>query len=353
MTMRRSGRSPHGVKRLALERLEQRELFAGDVSASVSGQMLVIWGDAADNGVTLTYNSATQSYRVSGHDAGGSPTTVTDAAGTPQAGNTIDFAGVKQVYVGLNGGNDDFDVGSAAAIDTVIQKWMTIEMGDGDDTVTLGVSGNAAGGADPIARSLHMGTSLNVDLGAGNDHLSLANAEVGLALRILAGDGDDHVDFDTEFTPTGATSSTLFPVSVHGNATISLGGGADELTLENASFQGGLVILDGAGAANIQLSNVSVKKTLSINTAGDADQVDLELIRAKQLSINTNGGIDQVRLNKGAFTTLSVKLGAARDRLLINHTSTSLGAHLDGGGGGSALIGAANALHGLWRRNIG
>ena len=54
------------MKRLAVEQLEKRELFAGDVTAAVQGQMLVIGGDADANGVVLTYNSAAQSYRVSG-----------------------------------------------------------------------------------------------------------------------------------------------------------------------------------------------------------------------------------------------------------------------------------------------
>lgn len=337
---------------LLVERLESRELLAGDVSVQVVGPMLVIWGDAADNGVTLTYDSATQKYQVSGHDVGGSPTTI-NGLDTSQPANVQQFSGVKQVYVGLNGGNDDFAVGSPAAVDTIIQQWLSIEMGDGDDTVTLGVAGNDAGGTAPIAQALHVGTSLIVNLGAGNDQLSIANANIGLNFSVLAGDGDDTIHFDTEFAPTGATSPTLFPVVVHKNALISLGGGGDELTLNDASFQGNLTILDGAGAANIQITNVNVKKKLNINTAGDADQIDVEIVRAKQLSINTNGGIDQVHLNKDAFMTLAINLGAARDRLVINGTSTSLAAHLDGGSGDSALIGSGNALHGLWQRNFG
>src|SRR4051812_27937185 len=67
---------PLSVKRLAIEQLEKRELFAGDVSAAVQGQMLVIGGDAEGNGVVLTYNSAAQSYRVSGTALGSGQTTI-------------------------------------------------------------------------------------------------------------------------------------------------------------------------------------------------------------------------------------------------------------------------------------
>jgi hypothetical protein len=312
--------------------------------------MLVILGDTEANGVVLTYNSAAQTFRVSGKDAGGSSTTI-NGLDTSLPANIVEFSGIKQFYIGLGDGNDDLEVGSPAAVDAVIQKWLTIEMGDGDDEVTLGVSGNAPGGAAPVAQSLSVGTSLNVDLGAGNDHLSLANATIGYALNVLAGDGDDHVDFDTEFTPTGVTTPTLFPVQVRGSTLISLGGGADELTLKNASLQGSLAVLDGAGAAQISLSNVSVKKRIDIHTGDDADQIDIRFVRAKQLAVTTNGGVDNVVMNNTAFTTLNIKLGSARDYLRINHTRTSLAAHIDGEADGSRLVGANNGLHGLWRRH--
>jgi hypothetical protein len=339
-------------KPLSVERLEARELFAGDVSAAMQGQMLAIIGDAEDNGVVLTYNSAAQSYRVSGTVQGSGQTTINglDAA-TSAAG--VEFNGVKQIYVGLGAGNDDFEVGSPDAVDTVIQKWLTIDMGDGDDNVVLGASGNAPSGAAPIARSLTVGTSINVNLGAGNDHLSIANATAGFALNINAGDGDDHVDFDTEFTPSGATTPVVFPVSVRGNVSISLGGGADELTMKNVSSQGSLKILDGAGAADLTLSNVNVKKRIDINTGNDADEISLQSIRARQLAMNTNGGIDDVQISNSKFTTMNLKLGTSRDHLEIDHTRTSLAAHIDGEGQGSQFSSQANALHGLLRRHLG
>jgi hypothetical protein len=352
MTTLRPRRNAPFFKRLSIERLETRELFAGDVSVAMQGQMLAIAGDADANGVVLTYNSAAQSYRVSGALQGSGQTTINglDAA-TSAAG--VEFSGVKQIYVGLGAGDDDFQVGSPTAVDTVIQKWLTIDMGDGDDNVVLGASGNAPSGAAPIARSLTVGTSVNVNLGAGNDHLSIANATAGFALSINAGDGDDHVDFDTEFTPSGATTPTIFPVVVRGNASISLGGGADELTMKNVSIQGSLRILDGAGAADLTLANVNVKKRIDINTGNDADEISLQSVRAKQLAMNTNGGIDDVQISNGKFTTLNLKLGTGRDHLAVDHTKSSFVSHIDGEGQGSQFINTHNSLHRLWRRLLG
>jgi len=257
------------------------------------------------------------------------------------------------VYVGLNSGNDDFEVGSAAAVDSVIEKWLSIEMGDGNDTVKLGAAGNAPSGAAPNALSLDIGTSLNVNLGAGNDQLSIANAEIGFGLNVLAGNGDDSVSFDTEFTQAGASAPTIFPVRVNGSVSVSLGGGADVLSMKNASLQRSLNVLDGVGAADIDFSNVTVKKRIDIHTGGAADDIDLNSVRAKQLAMNTNGGLDSVSLKGCRFTTLNIKLGAARDNLRIERTRSSLATHLNGEAQGANYANINNSLRNVWRRHLG
>jgi len=349
-TSRRFGKRP-ATKRLLVERLESRHLMAGDVVAYVSNHGLVIWGDDADNGVVLTYDSTTQKYGVAGSDAGGAPTTVN---GQDTSTGPVTFAGVTHVYIGLNGGDDQLQVGSAQAVDFLLRQWMSIDMGEGNDKVVLGSAGNAAVGAAPAAAvNVRIGTSLNVNLGAGNDEVDLANADVGLNLNVFAGDGDDKVEFATEFTPTGATTPQFFPVRVHGGSTLSLGGGADELKMNHFVVLGSLTILDGAGAANISLTNGDVSKTLTINTGDDADVVVVDNVRSKQLSINTNGGSDNVTIHGGTFTGLYVKLGAARDSLTILNTKTSLVTSLDGGAGGSAFVNTGNSLHWPLKRNLG
>ena len=155
--------------RLALETLETRHALAGDVMAMMYGQMLVIWGDAAANGVVLSYSSNALTYEVAGKDSGGAPTTINGQA-------AASFNNVQSVAVLLNGGDDAFSVGSPAAVDTVIRQWLSIDMGDGNDTVQLGQGGNPPGGDVPTAMHLQTGTSVNIDLGAGDDHLELANA---------------------------------------------------------------------------------------------------------------------------------------------------------------------------------
>lgn len=350
--MEAAARVSRTARRLALERLESRELLAGSVYVSLEGQMLVIWGDDADNSVVLTYNSTNQTYQVRGLEHGGSPTTIHTEANGWQAESMVEFSGVREVAVLLNGGNDRFEVGSPEAVDTVINKWLSIDMGDGDDEVILGRVVNPES-STPIATRLRTGTSVNVNLGPGHDRLEIANAEIGLHFNVIGGDGDDEVVFTTEFTPPGASQPTLLPMRVRGSSTINLGGGEDMLDIRHAVFNN-LRILDGAGPADISLYNLNIAGKLEIHTADEPDTVALDYVYAKNFGLNTNGGADDVDIRNCRFRTMNVKLGAARDRLVLRNVKVSLMTHLDGGPQKSSIVrGPGNQLRGLTQRNFG
>lgn len=341
------------ARSLSIESLESRHLMAGNVSASVSGPLLTITGDEAGNGVSLTYNATTKTYRVTGVDAAGSPTSL-NGQNPAGASNFADFPNVSQVTVKLNGGNDQFSVGSAAAVDTVISKFLQIDMGDGDDQVELGRAGGLANTADPLPRSLRLGTSLHISLGAGNDTLQMASVSVGANLQVFAGDGDDNVNFATTFTPAGATENLLFPVRVRGAALLNMGTGADDLSVKHSFFYGNLLVPDTVGAANMEFVNLSIAKKLDIDTSSVADIVKLDYVHAKQFTLDTNSGVDDIDLTNSRFTTLNLKLGAGRDELLMRAVTTTLYCYLDGGSQGSSLTrGPNNNLRGQWRRNMG
>jgi hypothetical protein len=96
-----------------------------------------------------------------------------------------------------------------------------------------------------------------------------------------------------------------------------------------------------------------VKKRIDIHTGGDADDIDLKLVRAKQLAMNTNGGIDDVSLESCRFTTLNIKLGAARDNLRIKRTRSSLVTNLNGEAQGANYANINNSLRNVFRRHLG
>jgi len=352
MTFKNRGRQAIAFEQLAFEQLEPRQLLAGNVTAGVQGQMLLILGDDDANGVTVTYNATDKTYRVIGKDAGGSPTTV-NGLDTSQAANIVPLGGVKQVAVYLHAGDDELTVGSPQAVDTVIARWLSIHMGDGNDKVTLGTAGNVPGGSAPVTTSLRTGTGVTVDLGGGNDQLSLAQTDIGLSLRVIAGEGDDDVIFATEFTPTGSSTADLFPVRVRGHAKIVLGGGADELDMKNVVVGGDLRITDFSGPANIALHNLTVGKQLDIDTGNEVDSIAIDLVHAGQLSVDTNGAVDDVDVTKSRFRSMNVKLGGGRDTMLVRNTTSTVATYLDGGADRGRLTLTANVLRGLLRRNFG
>src|SRR5947208_14250630 len=110
MTTLRPRRNEPFCDHLSVERLEARELFAGNVTAYMQGEMLVIGGDAEANGVELRYYSNAHTYRVIGQDFNG-PTTV-NGLDALQAPLGVGFSGVKEVYAGLGAGGDNLEVGS-------------------------------------------------------------------------------------------------------------------------------------------------------------------------------------------------------------------------------------------------
>lgn len=336
---------------LAFEPLERREMMAGNVMASVHGQMLLLWGDDAANGVNITYNAADKTYRVTGKDAGGSPTTI-NGLDTSLPANVVSLGNAKQVAVYLNGGDDAFSVGSPQAVDTVIAKWFTVNTGEGNDTVTLGLAGNTSGTTAPLANSLRA-RATTVDLGNGNDTLSLAQADILHSMKIIAGDGDDDVLFATEFTPSGSTNRTLFPVRVRGHLNIQLGGGADQLDIKNAIVDRDLIITDFVGPADINLHNLTVRQHLDIDTGNDADAITVDLVHAEQLSIDTNGAVDDVDVTKSRFRSVNIKLGGARDTMLIRNTTSTVATFLDGGADEARLTQTASTLRSLLKRNFG
>jgi hypothetical protein len=340
-------------KSLQVERLEDRQVLAGNVAVVVQGETLVITGDAADNAITLTYNSLTQRFAVRGREAGGSPTLVNGQDTAPPA-NAPEFAGVRQINISMQGGHDSVEIGSPQAVDTVLSRWLSIDMGEGNDEVIAGRAGNAPGGAAPTAVSLRTGGSLIVNLGPGNDVLQVANADIGQNLTVVAGDGDDDVTFATEFTPGGATRPNRFPVRIRGSISLNLGGGEDEAVLRNGVIDGQVVIQDDAGKAHLNLFNLNIQKKLDIDTGHEADTITLDYVNARQFTIDSNGGVDDVDVTNGRYRTMTLKLGGSRDDLKLQNVRVSAMTHLDGGSGSSSLVrGPGNQLRGLTKRRIG
>src|SRR5262249_3150905 len=97
---RRKGRS------CKFESLEQRNLLAGDVTASIVHGDLVIKGDDLANGITITAGTNAGTVVITGVDAGGSSTTVNGTAN-----GTVTLSGfTDDLKINMNGGDDTVSI---------------------------------------------------------------------------------------------------------------------------------------------------------------------------------------------------------------------------------------------------
>jgi hypothetical protein len=333
-------------RRLSLESLEARHALAGNVIAVLTEGTLTILGDEQSNGVNIIYDVATKQHRISGTDCGGEATTVNGEA------TAAIFSRVKHVQVRLGVGDDKLDFGAADQVYTTVGKKLSIEMGSGNDTVELGKAGNDPSVGTQVRHRLYVNQGIWVDLGEGNDHLSVANLKTNRSLIVMAGGGDDVIDFATEFTPAGETDPLKFAVNVKGNLHVHLGQGEDVLNIWHARVGEQVRILDPAGAATICVIDVGVNEKLQINTGNQTDEVKLDFVAADELQLHTNGSDDDVNINHSRFKRLNVKTGNGTDHLVLRNSRTSYVTYLDGGGGGADYAGSGNVLRGLVRRNL-
>lgn len=333
----RSGQS----KRLGIERLEERSLMAGNVTAAVQGGFLVITGDTADNGITVDYIQATKSYQVIGTTPTGGTATTINGLDTTVPANAQIFANVtKGLKINTGSGNDLLVFGAATSSTFVVVGTVEIDTGFGNDTVNIGRNGNAAGGADPIENEVNVGKSMTIKLGGGNDTLTMTNTTVFNALVIHAdnnnpsvpgNDGSDSITFPTTFTPTGGTLQN-FPVTVGGKTTILLGGNVDSLNMLNFTSNKGMLIGDNGGNLNLDIVDSRVGGELKLQkTGGAANTIDLDNVIAGTVRLNTGNGVDTVTIRDSLFERMYIDTAGERDFITIGNTRVRKLGLIEGG----------------------
>src|SRR6059058_5739244 len=91
-----------GGRKCKFESLENRQMMAGDVMASVHAGTLFIKGDNLSNGITITPGAIPKQVIITGVNAGGSATTVNGVPNGPVAVNNV----TKDVKIKMLSGND-------------------------------------------------------------------------------------------------------------------------------------------------------------------------------------------------------------------------------------------------------
>ncbi|HEY2416044.1 MAG TPA: hypothetical protein VGI40_27630, partial [Pirellulaceae bacterium] len=91
-----------GGRKCKFESLENRQMMAGDVVASVHAGTLFIKGDNLSNGITITAGAIPNQVIITGTTVAGSGTTVNGLTNTPVAVNNV----TKSMKINMQAGND-------------------------------------------------------------------------------------------------------------------------------------------------------------------------------------------------------------------------------------------------------
>lgn len=323
---------------LQVERLEERSMMAGNVTAVVSGGYLLLTGDSSDNGITIDYNPTTKAYTVTGTSQGGSNTTINSLDTSVPANAQVFTTVTKGLKVNTNAGADNVVFGAAASTEFSVVGTVEINTGAGNDTVTIGRTGNAAGGAAPIANEFEVSKSMVVQLGDGNDTIDITNARIGGDLiihsdinRVGAAAGNDTVRFPTTFTPSGGTQQT-FPVTVVRKTTVLLGGGTDVFNANNFNGRGGLFVQDLGGLLTYDLTNSAIGGEAKLQkTGGAVNDIEIDNVQAGTMRIITGNGIDTVQIRDSIFERMYIDTAGETDFITIGNTRVRKLGLIDGG----------------------
>lgn len=322
---------------LQFERLEDRLLLA--VVGAVKGSTLFITSDNSSDTVLIT-----------GGETQGSLTVVL-SGGIPQ-----DVTGVKNIRISMSGGDDSVEL-----VDVSVSGNVLIDLGDGNDELTIGGSGThiggnlslwAGGGGDSVtidatgasggaAGAISIGKNLLVDLGdatsSQNDQLTIVGANsgetisiggnatikgqaetqsiqidstsIGKAFKVDLGDGDDVLNL-------GLVNNSALSVQVGKAASIKTGAGDDTVSIlggTGGTFQVGTNLTIDLGADDGSSGNGDDRLTMRADTSGTE-----QILIGGNFSVKGSGGVqivelDGVQIGKNA----KIALGAGDDDLDI------------------------------------
>ena len=267
-----SARTKNSKARLGVEKLENRELMAGNVFATVSNNTLYITGDSMANSVQVASDYHTGEVFVIGAD-----NTLINGRAQTSIGN---FRG--NIEVKLGGGNDSFQL--ARVTDRDFRK-ADINMGSGDfESVNL-------------ASARFSGNVTINSLGSQKNHLEVKHGSVAGDLKIETGSGHDWV----------VLSST-----VGGNVTLNTNGGRDQVNI-------------GPGVGGDDNQRLRIGGRLTLNTGDGKDQVNLDRLRVDTLFANLGAGEDSFKANAVSVKrTVSVDGGTGFDRFDIQRSTANV-----------------------------
>lgn len=269
---RRTMDQHQGLPVANVQKLEQRALLAGNVTAQLLEQTAIVNGDSADNSVEVlidggnvivrgidntTVNGSTDDFIL----ATGTSVPLDFRASLGQGNDNLSIDGVtigRHASISAGAGNDTVAITGASSI-----GWNLSIAGDaGDDILSVqdsNVTGTATltggSGNDMLVMSGSVASNhIVMSGGTGNDDIVIDDTLVGVNAHIAGGLGDDDIVF---------RGSTVFVnVHVNGNA------GADIIMFDSSAVGNKTKLRGGSGADNISFVGTSIFRDLTKTFGG-------------------------------------------------------------------------------------
>jgi hypothetical protein len=293
-TTRRARSSP----RWALERLEDRTLLSGNVSATVTGAgNLLVVGDAKGNEILIqsTSGGALQVSSLDGTttiNGGSSPFSTTGVTGN--------------VAVFMKQGADVVDVGGTGML-TTVPKNLFIDTGSGDDTVDV--------------ENASIGGNIAIFGGAGSDTFTVGSSNSETAVSV---GGSVYIVGGTADTNTIA----VFDADITGDLRI-FGRGADDQI--QVGFDAGLGLIGVSETAHVNIGGNLEIKTPSGDRCFSHDQFGFD----DQFDNSWNGMGNSLMsgFGWGSFGSFNLGKSLANDPAFLRGWCGGDGGNGDGGWG--------------------
>jgi hypothetical protein len=283
MTSRKTNHS----RVLSFQTLENRQLMAGNVTASVTNHNLVITGDNKDNAIQVV-QTGNGAYEILSLDGS---TKINGKSSKTFTGITGD------VTISMKGGNDNVyigqDLSGTPTQFTTLPRNLTVNMGDGGNNFHL--------------NGVTVSGKMSLTAGVGSDLADIFYSHIGYS-NVNGGANDCTINLGA-----GANAINMDFAVVERDLNLNEGSSSyDGIVLEGGWTGRNLNIQTGSGNDYVNLDRMNVLNNLNISTGGGNDTVILGGYDAAYESYGTPGEVDANSVN--------VDLGAGNDKLQIGGT---------------------------------
>ena len=315
-------------RNLSLQALEDRNMLAGNMIASLVGTHLSVGGDPLDNQVEIA-EIAPNTIQVTG--LGG--TTINGAAFqvfaasliedvSVQAAEGDDLVVIKNLSL-TDTSNGNLKVFTNSGNDRIFMKNVTtsesieLDTGEHNDLIRAVKSGtngkwttNSGNGHDRVAMHTVKAKDMVVDMMDGDDMLKIRNARLGKDLRI-----DTHTEND---------SVRLNRVVAGHDVLVQTGQGMDRVQMRGISAGNDVGVDTGSESDSAYLNRVKAGHDVVTRTGDGNDLLVMNQVKAvNHIIVDTDLGDDRAYIMRAKAHDVYVKTGDGSDNLYMSDVNTA------------------------------